>query len=1637
MENLFEKLMDQIKLPREWREQALFQTAEIEEVQVHTERKFWVFQLHFSEILPVNAYRLLSELTSASFATIARTEIKVKVKETHLEEQLLNDYFQYILTLPEFSETSFASIFKKYHIVLNGEQINLMVEDNPQLDRFVKNYFPQMEEKFADFGFGKIVLRPMVDEQLTEQIQAKHEEKVNHSVAKAAVEQQQVESQKKLRAEKKETEYVSSDKPEFVETALSDGISFGRKISGQSPITSMAFISGEGTGVIFEGYVFEASHREFQSKDGTKTNHILELKMADETSTFLISKWGRKEDEIAQFDQIIKQVQNANTSSQADDEDFSLISTDGLWLRVQGNIEHDKYKDDLVMTANAVVQIEPKNNSDRVSLQIQAVKSDKIQLGREIKNNEPITPMRSINEFSTNGPVVFEGYIFKSELREIKSRKTGNINYLLEFEMTDYTSSFYIQKWVRGDEEVALAKQIKAGLWCRVRGNVQRDTFKNDLTLQLNDFIEIPTQNIREDKAEVKRVEFHAHTHMSQMDAIPTPEDLVKLAHKFGHKAVAITDHGGLQSFPHAHQMGKKLGVKILYGVEANLVEDKIPIVYNEADMDMYDSTYVVFDVETTGLSAVHNDLIQIAATKMHKGNPIDQFVEFLNPGYRLSEFTTELTRITDDDVKNSKPLYEVLTAFQKFCEGSILVAHNATFDVGFMNMNYQRNGLPTISQPVIDTLEFARNLFPEMKRFGLGQLTKKFQIDLGAAHHRADSDAEATARLLWRFLIELRDIRDLNWTSLLDLNAKLVAEDSYKKVRPKHMTLYAKTQEGLKNLFKLVSYSNVNYFAGVPRIPRSVLQAHREGIVVGSACEVGEVFDAIMNKTFEETLEIAKFYDFIEIMPPALYRALVVGGNFKNEKEVEQTIKDLIKVGKTLGKPVLATGNSHYLNPEDAIYREIIVRSLGPGAEINWTQGHGEHAKPLPLPEAHFRTTDEMLKAFSFLDEKTALEVVVTNTNLMADSFDTLIPVRDDLYTPIMTFEGGEGSEERIVRLAYEKAHELYGNPLPDLIDARLERELRSIVGNGFSVIYIIAQELVFRSNKRGYIVGSRGSVGSSLVATMIGITEVNPLPPHYVCPECRYFEVHDDGEVGSGYDMPDKTCPNCGHMLKKDGHNIPFETFLGFKADKVPDIDLNFSGDDQPFAHLDVRDIFGEDYAFRAGTIGTVADKTAFGFVKGYARDYDQYYSNAEVDRLAMGATGVKRTTGQHAGGIIVIPSYMDVYDFSPVQFPADDVNATWKTTHFDFHAIHDNILKLDILGHDDPTMIRKLQSLSGIVPQDIPMDDPAVYKIFTSTESLGVTPEQLNGVTLGTLGIPEMGTFTSMNMIAEAKPKTFADLLQISGLSHGTDVWSGNAQDLIRSGIADLSTVIGCRDDIMVYLIHKGLENGLAFTIMERVRKGMWNKISADEREHYIEEMRAHDVPEWYIESCSKIKYMFPKAHAAAYIMMALRIAWFKVHQPINYYCAWFSIRATAFDLGVMGAGLEAVKAKMKEIKDKGFDASNTETALVTTLELTNEMLERGFKFSKIDLYRSDAVDFVIDGDTLIPPFVTMDGLGENVAKQIVEARKDGEFLSKMELRKRGGVSQTIVDTLDNMGVLKGLPEDNQLSLFDDLF
>ncbi|AUT05271.1 DNA-directed DNA polymerase [Streptococcus parauberis] len=1236
----------------------------------------------------------------------------------------------------------------------------------------------------------------------------------------------------------------------------------------------------------------------------------------------------------------------------------------------------------------------------------------------------PITPMIEVE--TEENRIVFEGMVFDVER---KTTRTGR--HIINFKMTDYTSSFAMQKWAKDDDELRKFDMIAKGSWLRVQGNVENNQFTKSLTMNVQQVKEI-VHHERKDlmPADKKRVEFHAHTNMSTMDALPTVESLIDTAAKWGHKAVAITDHGNVQSFPHGYHRARKAGIKAIFGLEANIVEDKVPISYDPVDLDLHESTYVVFDVETTGLSAMNNDLIQIAASKMYKGNILEQFDEFIDPGHPLSAFTTELTGITDNHLVGAKPLHQVLEEFQAFCKDTVLVAHNASFDVGFMNANYARENLPKITQPVIDTLEFARNLYPEYKRHGLGPLTKRFQVALDH-HHMANYDAEATGRLLFIFLKDAREKH--NVTNLLDLNTKLVAEDSYKKARVKHATIYVQNQVGLKNIFKLVSLSNVVYFEGVPRIPRTILDQYREGLLLGSACSEGEVFDTVLNKGVDAAVEVGKYYDFIEIMPPAIYQPLIARELIKDQEGIHQIIRDLIEVGARLNKPVLVTGNVHYIEPEDEIYREIIVRSLGQGAIINRTIGRGEGAQPAPLPQAHFRTTNEMLDEMAFLGEDLAYQVVVQNTQDFADRIEEVEVVKGDLYTPFI-----EKAEETVAELTYQKAFEIYGNPLPDIIDLRIEKELTSILGNGFAVIYLASQMLVNRSNERGYLVGSRGSVGSSFVATMIGITEVNPMPPHYVCPKCQRSEFITDGSVGSGYDLPDKDCPNCGTKYQKDGQDIPFETFLGFDGDKVPDIDLNFSGDDQPSAHLDVRDIFGAEYAFRAGTVGTVADKTAYGFVKGYERDFGKFYRDAEVDRLAKGAAGVKRTTGQHPGGIVVIPNYMDVYDFTPVQFPAEDVSASWQTTHFNFHDIDENVLKLDILGHDDPTMIKKLEDLSGIDAKTIQADDPGVMALFSGTEILGVTPEQI-GTPTGMLGIPEFGTSFVRGMVNETRPTTFAELLQLSGLSHGTDVWLGNAQDLIKEGIATLKTVIGCRDDIMVYLMHAGLEPKMAFTIMERVRKGMWLKISEEERNSYIQAMRKNNVPDWYIESCGKIKYMFPKAHAAAYVLMALRVAYFKVHHPLMYYCAYFSIRAKAFELKTMSGGLKAVKARMEDIqiKRKNNEVTNVENDLFTTLEIVNEMLERGYKFGKLDLYRSEAIEFQIDGDTLIPPFVAMEGLGENVAKQIVRARQEGEFLSKMELRKRGGASSTLVEKMDDMGILGNMPEDNQLSLFEDFF
>jgi DNA polymerase-3 subunit alpha (Gram-positive type) len=1210
-------------------------------------------------------------------------------------------------------------------------------------------------------------------------------------------------------------------------------------------------------------------------------------------------------------------------------------------------------------------------------------------------------PMEEIQEEERR--ITVQGYVFASEIRELRSGRS-----LLILKATDYTDSLQVKMFSRDDEDAEKFKQAKEGIWIKARGRIQTDMYTNELAMMANDIQEIQVET-RKDEApgDEKRVELHAHTTMSQVDAVVSPSALIEQAAQWGHKAVAITDHGAVQGFPEAHNAAQKHGMKVLYGLEANLVDDGVPIAYNEQDLDLATGTYIVFDVETTGLSAVYDTIIELAAVKVVNGEITDRFESFANPHHPLSQTTIDLTGITDDMVENAPEVGDVLKQFHEWIGEDILVAHNASFDMGFLNQGLKRIKYEKLENPVIDTLELARFLFPQFKNHRLNTLCKHFDIEL-TQHHRAIYDAEATGYLLWKLVEELleREITNHN-----ELNDHMGEGNAYQRSRPFHCTLLAQNQEGLKNIYKLVSYAHINYFYRVPRIPRSLLQKHRKGILIGTACDEGEVFETMMQKSQEEAEDAAAFYDFIEVQPPSNYTHLIERDLVQNEAQILDIIKKLVAMGERMDKPVVATGNVHYIEPQDKVYREILIKSQA-GNPLN---------RLSELPVVPFLTTEEMLKAFQFLGDEKAKEIVVTNSNAIADSIEEISPVKDGLFTPNI-----EGANDEIRDLCYGRAKKIYGDPIPEIVLDRLEKELDSIIGNGFAVIYLISQKLVKKSLEDGYLVGSRGSVGSSLVATMTEITEVNPLPPHYVCLECNHHQFFTDGSVASGFDLPDKKCPDCEAELTKDGQDIPFETFLGFKGDKVPDIDLNFSGEYQPRAHNYTKELFGEDYVYRAGTIGTIAEKTAYGYVKGYASDHNLVIRNAEVDRLVHGCTGVKRTTGQHPGGIVVVPEDKEIYDFTPIQYPADDRNSQWKTTHFDFHSIEDNLLKLDILGHDDPTMIRMLQDLSGIDPKTVPTDDPEVMKIFSGPEPLGVTAEQIECKT-GTLGVPEFGTRFVRQMLEETKPKTFAELLIISGLSHGTDVWLGNAQELINKGICELPDVIGCRDDIMVYLMHKGLEPSLAFQIMEFVRKGRGLK------DEWIEEMKKHDVPDWYIDSCKKIKYMFPKAHAAAYVLMAIRIAYFKVHHPILFYASYFTVRASDFELDTMIKGSDAIRERMKDIENKGNEASPKEKSLLTVLEVTLEMYERGISFQKVDLYKSSATEFLVDGNTLIPPFNAVDGLGTNAALGIVSAREEGEFLSKEDLRERSKISKTVLEYLDQHGCLQGMAEKNQLSLF----
>ncbi|MBO5136338.1 MAG: PolC-type DNA polymerase III [Clostridia bacterium] len=1238
---------------------------------------------------------------------------------------------------------------------------------------------------------------------------------------------------------------------------------------------------------------------------------------------------------------------------------------------------------------------------------------ENLLFGKPIKGD--ITEIISLTE--REEPYVIKGEVLFVEAREIKKTyenkdkngkdtKSTRSFMAIKFDIGDDTWATSVKLFGRKSEMEKAEAKLKEGALVKVKGKFEMERFEHKLLItgEAVELLEKPP--IRMDNSPEKRVELHLHTKMSAKDAVSSPADLIKRAAKWGHKAIAITDHGVVQAFPEACGTAGKLAkegqeIKILYGTEGYFVNDK-PMGLNTS---FKDETYIVFDIETTGLDCETEKITEIGAVKVENGKITDKFGELINPEKEIPLNITELTGITNEMVADKENISVILPKFLEFCGHSTVVAHNAKFDTGFIGKNCRDLGL-RFSNKVMDTIALSKELFPEERKHNLDALVNRLGVVLDN-HHRAVDDATATAECFIKLMaMQEEKFKDKDFS--IDTNPDLLKE------KYDHIIILAKDTVGLKNLYKIISASNIDYFYKKPRMPKSLLMKHREGLIIGSACEQGELFKAVKNHRPQEEIEaIASFYDYLEIQPIGNNMFMLRKGEVSSEEDLRNLNREIVALGEKLGKPVVATCDVHFMDPEDALYRKILL-----GA-----QGYADADEQAPL---YFRTTEEMLEEFSYLGEEKAYEVVVKNTNLIADMIENFKPLKDGSYPPSI-----ENCEEDLEKMCRDKAHRIYGEVLPDIVKQRMDRELNSIIGNGYAVMYMIAHKLVKKSNEAGYLVGSRGSVGSSFAAYLADITEVNALAPHYICDKCQYSEFFEHDEYKIGIDMPRKECPCCGEMLRKDGFNIPFETFLGFKGDKVPDIDLNFSGEYQATAHKYVEELFGEGYVFKAGTIGTIADKTAMGF---YGK---KYYENkgitppeAELRRVSKGLVDVKNTTGQHPGGVIVCPKTMDIHDFTPVQHPADKKESGIITTHFDFHSIHDNLLKLDILGHDDPSTIRMLEVLTGIDATKIPLDDPETMKIFSGTEAIGVTPEQINSKT-GTFGIPEFGTNFTRQMLLDTLPTTFYELVLIAGLSHGTDVWLNNAQDLVRSGTATLSEVIGLRDDIMTYLIFKGLDPSMSFKIMEFVRKGRAAKEGMPEE--YESAMREHDVPEWYIDSCKKIKYMFPKAHAAAYVMMAYRVAYFKVHYPTEFYIAYYTVRADLFDAKIMAKGKDHLKNEMRRLEMKGQNEwSATEKSLYTIMEICYEMYERGIEFLPVDLYKSHAFNFQKVGDKqILLPFNSFQGMGDAAAKNIMDAREDGPFLSKEELKVRAKLNKNVMETLEESGCLKGLEESNQIS------
>ena len=1226
----------------------------------------------------------------------------------------------------------------------------------------------------------------------------------------------------------------------------------------------------------------------------------------------------------------------------------------------------------------------------------------KIIMGREIKGHP--MPMSELNPKAGN--VVVEGKVFKCEFREL--RQPGM--WLALIEMTDYEGSVIVRKRMLEKDVAPLRDRVSTGMWLRVAGTMELTYDGHDMQLNPRDVTEI-THEPRMDTAEVKRVELHLHTRMSNMDALTDTGSVVKLAAKWGMPAIAITDHGVAQSFPDAWHAGEGK-IKILYGCEGyfvNNIDDRIAI-HGHQDIGFSDEI-VCFDIETTGLKVTQEAITEIGAVRLRNGEIVETFQTFVDPERRLTPEIIGLTGITDDMLRGAPKLKDALTAFLAFAGDAPLAAHNAEFDISFIRAGCQKCGIP-FEPTYIDTLILAQNLLPGLGKYKLDIVADHLQLPQ-FNHHRASDDAVPVAQMLTKFLPMLAERGVTRLQQINNEMLKLRPLGSKSNRFPKHIILLAKNKAGLKNLYQLISLSNLKYFKRVPIIPKSELIAHREGLIIGSACEAGELFRAVADhKDWEELKRIASFYDYLEIQPICNNRFMLREGAARSEEELRDFNRTIVRLGEELGKRVVATGDVHFQEPEDEVYRHILLASKKfPDANA-----------PLPI---YFRTTDEMLREFEYLGKEKAYEVVVTNTRAIADQIESieLLP-KGKLFPPRL-----ENSREDLNRLVWDKVHELYGDEPPKLIKDRLDIELGGILGK-YDVVYMSAQKLVQRSLECGYLVGSRGSVGSSLVAYMSGITEVNSLPPHYRCPKCRHSEFITDGSYGCGADMPDKNCPECGTKYVKDGFDIPFETFLGFGGGKVPDIDLNFSGEYQARAHRHAIEMFGETQVFRAGTIGTLAEKTAFGFVKKYLEENGIQSGAAEIDRLTAGCVGVRRTTGQHPGGLVVVPDDLEIEDFCPVQHPADAEDSDTITTHFEYHCMEDNLLKLDMLGHDDPTMIRMLEDLTGVNARTIPLDDPDTMSIFTSSKVLGFENDDLLGPT-GAVAIPEFNTRFTRQMLIDTQPKDFNTLVRLSGFSHGTDVWLGNARELIVSGTASVLETVGCRDDIMLYLISMGLDPKMSFKIMEAVRKGKVKK--GGFQDGWVEAMQEHDVPEWYIESLAKIGYLFPKAHAVAYVMMAFRIAWFKVHEPLAFYATFFTVRAKAFDAEYCCAGLDAVKRKIREIENNK-DASAVEQDLMTTLEVCYEFYRRGFHFDTIDIYRSDATKFTVTEGGLLPPFISVHGLGEAAALDTVEKRRGKEFISVEEFSMCcNKLSKTHIEQLRALGAFAGMADTSQLTLF----